>query len=73
MLSIYTTEDIISAIYKDGDDKYTAWYDLITKTRPILKVLLGENTDYDTDDYNPVYMLEKDHDINVEPEYRRRW
>ena len=69
MLSIYTTEDIISAIYKDGDDKYTAWYDLITKTRPILKVLLGENTDYDTDDYNPVYMLEKDHDINVEPEY----
>lgn len=69
MLSIYTTEDIISAIYKDGEDKYTAWYDLITKNRPNLKVLLDENTDYDTDDYNPVYMLKKDFDINVEPEY----
>lgn len=70
MLSINTTEEIITAIYQDGEDKYTAWYDLITKTRPILKVLLNENTDYDEDEYNPVYMLVKDYDIDVEPEYR---
>lgn len=73
MLSIYTTEDIISSIYQDGEDQYTAWYDLITKTRPILKVLLNENTDYDTDDYNPVHQLVNNFDITIEPEYAKNF
>lgn len=69
MLSIYTTEHIISAIYRDSDNRYDAWYDLITTLRPTMKILLGADTDYDDNDYNPVYMLQKDFDITVEPEY----
>ena len=69
MLSIYTTENIISTIFKDNENKYDAWYDFITKLRPTLKVLLEADTDYDDNDYNPVYMFQKDYDINVEAEY----
>lgn len=69
MLSIYTTERIVTSIFQDCDNKYEAWYDLITKLRPTMNVLLNENTDYEENDYNPVYMFEKDYDINVEPEF----
>lgn len=69
MLSVYTTENIISAIFKDGENKYDAWYDFFTKLRPTMRVLLDENTDYDSNDYNPVFMFEKDYDIEVVPEY----
>lgn len=69
MLSIYTTEKIVTSIFQDSDDKYEAWYDFITKLRPTMNVLLNEDTDYEDNDYNPVYMFEKDYDINVEPEY----
>lgn len=69
MLSIYTTENIISAIFKDNENKYDAWYDFITKLRPNMKVLLDEGTDYEDNDYNPVYMFQKDYDIQVEPEF----
>lgn len=69
MLSIYTTENIISAIFKDNENKYDAWYDFITKLRPNMKVLLDVDTDYEDNDYNPVYMFQKDYDIQVEPEF----
>lgn len=69
MLSIYTTENIISTIFRDNENKYDAWYDFITKLRPTMKVLLDEDTDYDDNEYNPVFMFEKDYDIQVEPEY----
>lgn len=69
MLSIYTTENIISAIFKDDQNKYDAWYDFIIKLRPAMKILLNIDSDYDINDYNPVYMFQKDYDIDVEPEY----
>lgn len=69
MLSIYTTENIVTSIFQDSDNKYDAWYDFITKLRPTMNVLLNEDTDYEDNDYNPVYMFEKDYDINVEPEF----
>ncbi len=69
MLSIYTTEDIVKTIFQDSDNKYEVWYDFITKLRPAMKVLLNENTDYEYNDYNPIYMFEKDYDIHVEPEF----
>ncbi len=69
MLSVYTTENIISTIFKDSENKYDVWYNFFTKLRPTIKVLLDVNTDYDDNDYNPVFMLEKDYDIEVVPEY----
>lgn len=69
MLSVYTTEKIVTSIFKDSENKYDAWYDFITKLRPTMNVLLNEDTDYDDNDYNPVYMFQKDYDIEVEPEY----
>ncbi len=69
MLAIYTTEDILTAIYQDQEHRYDGWYEFITKTRPSLNVLLKEGTDYDDNDYNPVFMFHKDFDIEVEPEY----
>lgn len=69
MISIYTTENIIESIYQDSDNKYNVWYSFITKLRPNLNILLNKDTDYDTNNYNPVYMFQKDYDIEVEPEY----
>lgn len=69
MLAIYTTESIVTSIYQDNDNTYDVWYNLITKLRPTMNILLNENTDYEDNDYNPVYMFEKDFDINVEPEF----
>lgn len=69
MLSIYTTENIVTSIFQDSDNRYDAWYDFITKLRPTMNVLLNEDTDYEDNDYNPVYMFEKDYDIDVEPEF----
>lgn len=69
MLSVYTTENIISTIYKDNENKYDVWYDFITKIRPSMNVLLDEGSDYDDNDYNPVYIFEKDFDIDIKPEY----
>lgn len=69
MLALYTTEDIISTIFRDSENKYDAWYDFITKLRPTMKVLLNEDTDYEDDDYNPVYMFQKDYDIEVDPQF----
>lgn len=69
MLAIYTTEDILTAIYQDQEHKYDGWYEFITKVRPTLNVLMKEGTDYEDNDYNPVFMLENGYDIQVEPEY----
>lgn len=69
MMALYTTEQIVSTIYRDNENKYDAWYYLITKLRPNMKILLDADTDYHENDYNPVYMFQKDYDIEVEPEY----
>lgn len=68
-ITLYTTEEIITIIYQDQGHKYDVWYDFITKLRPSLNVLLKEGSDYDDNDYNPVFMLEKDFDITVNQEY----
>ena len=52
MLSIYTTENIVTSIFQDSDNRYDAWYDFITKLRPTMNVLLNEDTDYEENDYN---------------------
>lgn len=69
MLSLYTTENIISLILKDNENKYDAWYDLIKETRPKLKVLLAEDTDFDDNEFNPVNILQKDYDLIIDLEY----
>ena len=69
MLALYTTEQIVSSIFTDNENKYDAWYDFITKLRPNMKILLAEDTDYDDNEFNPVYMFQKDYDIDVEPQY----
>lgn len=68
MISLYTTERIISAIYHDDENQFTAWYDFIRIHRPSLRVLLDRGSDYHTNDLNPVYLLQKDYDIEVVPE-----
>lgn len=69
MLSIYTTENILSAIYEDGEDKYTAWFSLIEKIRPKLNVLFNKNSTYETDNSNPVFELENSFNLEIIPEY----
>lgn len=65
MLSIYTTEKILSIIYKDNENKYDAWYDLLKKAHPKLNVLLNKETDFYENDYNPVYLLQKDNVFDI--------
>lgn len=69
MLSIYTTEKILSTIFHDGEDKYVAWYSLIKKIRPKLNVLFNKDSTYQTDNSNPVFVLENIFDLNVVPEF----
>jgi hypothetical protein len=69
MLSIYTTEEIIASIYSDDDERHTPWFDFIARLRPDLNVLLLPDSDYDDNDYNPLYMLQRDYDLNVKPEH----
>lgn len=69
MLSIYTTENIVTSIFQDSDNKYDAWYDFITKLRPTMNVLLNEDTDYEYNDFNPVYMFLNTYDIDAELEF----
>lgn len=69
MMALYTTEQIVSSIFRDNEKRYDAWYDFITKLRPEMKILLDVDTDYEDNDYNPVYMFQKDYDIQVDPQF----
>lgn len=60
MLSLYTTERILSQIYLSADDTETSiWYSFITKDNLFssLNVWFDENTDFETNEYNPTYQL----------------
>lgn len=57
MLSLYTTEKIISAIVSNSEGRYDIWLDFIKKLRVSLKVLLDDDSDYDFNDSNPINLL----------------
>lgn len=65
MLSIYTTEDIINTIVQDDSDKYLAWFDFISKTKPTMIVSLNVESDYEVNDAHPLFCLEQNYDIEV--------
>lgn len=69
MLALYTTEQIVSEVFTDEENKYKAWYDIITKLRPTMKILLAQDTDYDDNENNPVYQFQNNFDIDVDLQY----
>lgn len=68
MLTIYTTEDIVSSIMNDPDDKYATWKLLFKKIKLSFNVLLNETTDLDKNDDNPLLSISKgeDQDLQIE-------
>lgn len=68
MLTLYSTEKIISTIYYNPGDKYTHWLDFIKRLRPDLYILLDPDSTYDTDDTdvcNPLFELKHANDLRT--------
>lgn len=59
-MTLYTTEEILSSIYHDEDNKYTVWYDFIMKLCPNLKVVVNSHSDYEDNNNNPIFLIQHD-------------
>lgn len=60
MLSFYTTERIISDIWRASDeDNKHIWLNFIEKLRPTLNILLRDDSDYYYNDENPILIIAK--------------
>lgn len=68
MLTLYTTERILTEIIKSGkglgNEKIKPWYDLITELKPKLKFFLNENSDYKNSLDNEIYPIIHANDID---------
>lgn len=66
MLALYTTECIISSIFESFENsREDVWYNFIKKTKPSLNILLNIDSDYECNDYNPIFILSNDFDLEV--------
>lgn len=66
MLALYTTECIISSIFESFENsREGVWYNFIKKTKPSLNILLNVDSDYEYNDYNPIFILSNDYDLEV--------
>lgn len=65
MISIYSTQEIISSIYHNDERRYSAWLELIIKLRPNLKLWFDTEIN-NFNEYNPVIDLSKSFDIGIE-------
>ena len=63
MATLYTTEDILSNIYLDNENKGRGWLELIRKLKPTLRIIVTNGSDYAENESNLINLIAKDFDI----------
>ena len=67
MLALYTTECILSSIYVSNDNSgEKVWNNFIQKAKPSLNILLDMGSDFEYNNDNPILLLSKDYDLDVD-------
>ncbi|MDE6480484.1 MAG: hypothetical protein K2L45_09455 [Muribaculaceae bacterium] len=69
MTTLYTTEEILSSIYLDSENKGQVWCDLIRKLKPALRIITKNDSDYAENEESLIFSFAKDFDILPDPEY----
>ena len=68
MTTLYTTEEILSAIYLDNEENGRIWRELIRKLKPTLRIIVKSESDYVENESSLIFSFAKDFDILPESE-----
>ena len=68
MTTLYTTEEILSSIYLDNEENGRVWRELIRKLKPILRIIVRNESDYVENESSLIFSFAKDYDIQPESE-----